>query len=733
MMGTGAFAQLDSLNRIYKEATDDSSKGEALLQIGQYLLKNDRKDEGIVYFDRAIDHYKGMSKKDLAHAYEVTATVYGNVNEIARARSNFYKSISLYKALKAYGNMAEVHHRLGLVYHVANMYDSTIYHYNKEIEYAELAGNMKWLSSGYNDLGNYYIYTSLFPQALENYQRGLKIREEAKDTVGIIGSLSNIGLVYFNQSDHKNALKYHQKSLDMAITADIPLSMAIGYENTAADLLNLGKYTEAVKRYRQSVTISANNGYKNMLTHTLSGLGGSYFNAIEANVVFPNMSNDQVLDTGFFYLDSALILARQFNDRYIIVYIYNSLGDGYRLQEDLDAAIKYYNMAADLAWEIGAINEYSGSAKMLNKVYQQSGDFEKAYYWLNKYIVAKDSILNEEQLQAITRQEMQFEFDKKEAVNKEKSKSQRFIITIVSIGLGMLLFLSIFLFNRIRITSRQKQQIERQKMEVEEKNREITDSMQYAKRLQDAILPPPKLWKKTLPEGFVLYKPKDIVAGDFYWLETMGDIVYFAAADCTGHGVPGAMVSVVCANALNKAVREMQITDPGEILNKTRELVLMQFERSEEEVKDGMDIALCSLSLNENLLQYAGANNPLWIINPNRTEWPQNVQPFKGITEGAEIKADKQPVGKHAFADPFKTHRVNLQPGDEIVIFSDGFADQFGGLKGKKLKYKALKELLIKNYHLPLEEQRQELDKAFENWRGSLEQVDDVCVIGVRV
>jgi len=260
--------------------------------------------------------------------------------------------------------------------------------------------------------------------------------------------------------------------------------------------------------------------------------------------------------------------------------------------------------------------------------------------------------------------------------------------------------------------------IEEQKAIVEERNREVMDSINYAKRIQEAILPKASLVDQLLPEHFILYKPKDIVAGDFYWLEEVDKTVIFAAADCTGHGVPGAMVSVVCNNAMNRSVREFKLTLPGEILDKTRELVIEQFAEGNEDVKDGMDIALCSLE--GNTLKYAGANNSLWIIR-------------KGSEEVDEYKATKQPIGKVDDPIAFTTHEIELNKDDSFYIFSDGYVDQFGGEKGKKFKSKTFKQLLLSIQDGALSDQRSVIDESFEAWRGDLEQVDDVCVIGIRM
>lgn len=261
-------------------------------------------------------------------------------------------------------------------------------------------------------------------------------------------------------------------------------------------------------------------------------------------------------------------------------------------------------------------------------------------------------------------------------------------------------------------------ELEQKNKIISEKNHEIIDSIVYAKRLQEAIMPPEKEISDNIPESFILYKPKDIVAGDFYFADHKGDHFFIAAADCTGHGVPGAMVSMVCSNALNRAVDEYGLVKPGEILDKVKELVIDTFKKGNHEVKDGMDISLCVLNIKTRELAWAGANNPLWYITEDKLN---------------EITATKQPIGKSETDVSFTTHVLNLAKGTLLYLFTDGFADQFGGPKGKKFKYKQLAELLFSNKHLGMEEQKNNLEKAFTSWKGDLEQIDDVCIIGLKL
>lgn len=271
------------------------------------------------------------------------------------------------------------------------------------------------------------------------------------------------------------------------------------------------------------------------------------------------------------------------------------------------------------------------------------------------------------------------------------------------------------LLNRFKLIRQQKQEIDVQHLQLEEKNREMLDSINYAQRIQNAILLSQREIQKHLKNAFIFYKPKDVVAGDFYWLHADDNQVLFAAADCTGHGVPGAMVSVVCHNALNRSVREYNHTSPHQILNKTRELVINEFDQSDEDVRDGMDIALCALK--GNTIEFSGAHNPLWIVRGD---------------ELIELKGDKQPVGKFEFAKDFNKHSFKLEKDDMVYVFSDGIIDQFGGDKGKKFKAANFRKLLTSIANLSIVDQHKAIEETFEKWRGNLEQLDDICVIGLR-
>lgn len=275
-------------------------------------------------------------------------------------------------------------------------------------------------------------------------------------------------------------------------------------------------------------------------------------------------------------------------------------------------------------------------------------------------------------------------------------------------------------------TEKLEQQVQERTQEISEKNstltaqnKDIINSITYAKRLQDAILPSKKLMEACFKASAILFLPKDIVSGDFYWMEATKDKVYFAVADCTGHGVPGALVSVVGHNALNRCINEMKLSEPGKILDRLTDIVEHTFSKndsSETSVSDGMDICLCVWDYKKKL-KYAGAFNPLYLIRNN---------------ELIEFKGDKQPIGKFVKRDPFTSYEIDIQENDSIYLFSDGYADQFGGKRGKKLKYAVFKEYLLAVNKIPANELTGTLNKRFLDWKGEEEQLDDVCIMNVR-
>ncbi len=272
-----------------------------------------------------------------------------------------------------------------------------------------------------------------------------------------------------------------------------------------------------------------------------------------------------------------------------------------------------------------------------------------------------------------------------------------------------------------------KLEIQSQKDTLEVKNREITDSISYAKSIQNSLIPSEEKFKAALKECFVFFRPKDIVSGDFYWIYEKGDLVYYVTADCTGHGVPGGFMTMLGLSFLEQIIVNQNVSDPAEVLNRMKEKLIKTLNQYGEvgENKDGMDITVCKLNTKTKELVYSAANNNLYLVRDSEV--------VPGTKELIVHKADRQPCGYYVLNKPFTSSVIQLKSGDCLYTFTDGYADQFGGPKGKKFRYKQFEQMLLNNSHLEMKEQRNILSKTMDDWMGKLEQADDILVIGVRV
>ena len=685
-------AKIDSLDHIIKTNNLDIEVAEALVNKGFMYMKNI--DTVNLYANKAIRTLNSVSGENnssktaigiIAEANYLIGRAYFSQGDYNNAISPLTKAVKKYEAINDTANLATTTNLLAISFHWMGSYSNAIFNYKKSYPLAISAGDQILSSAILINMGDVY-FEQLNPKAaLKNYQESLAIKKILNHELGIGNCHKRIGDVLVFEKKYDEALYHYEQAIKTFKSMNDTRRISEGYLSLGNHSLIQGKYQEALK--------------------------------------YGNLS-----------LDAAIILNKEtfmVKPLAFISNVYSELGNS---KQALLFGNKALNVSNKTSVSRGKIEVYEA----LHKGYSNVKNYREAYKNFTLYTQLKDSIVNQaNQKEALTLR-IENDFNKKHLsdslafIQKEQLKdiqyqskldkeaSQRYFLY------GGLIFLLILGGGAFRgyqrkkkdhnLILQQKEEVDKAHLELEVKNEEITDSIQYAKRIQNAILPPSKIVKEYLQESFILYKPKDIVAGDFYWMEQVKGKTLFAAADCTGHGVPGAMVSVVCNNALNRSVREYGLSDPGKILDKTREIVIEEFEKSDEDVKDGMDIALCSIK--GNILKYAGAHNPLWIIRNG---------------EIIETKANKQPIGQFDNPEPYTTHTFILQKGDSVYIFSDGYVDQFGGEKGKKFKAKAFRELLLSIQKQSMEKQKELIDSAFENWRGNLEQIDDVCVIGVRV
>lgn len=599
-----------------------------------------------------------------------------------------------------------------------NKTDTALRYYEESLEIQKIIKDSLGMATSVNNIGEIYRIQSNIPLALKFHHKSLKLRTAINHREGMAQSLHNIALIHKQQGDYKLALKYNLNSLKIKKKINDNVGLATTLNNIGTIHREMNNHDLALDYFNQSFSIRKNHGDKRGMSNSLNNIGAIY-----------SFKNN--LDLALSYHRRALKIEEELKrDLGIAKSLFLISSTEYKLG-NINEANLLSKRALAISQKLGIPNEIENAAEIRYRINLKKGNWEEALKMRNLQFLMKDSMENESAIKAAASEQAKYEYEKtlaisekehekKIAIEQEAKAKQKIIIIAIAICLGLVALFLFFVFNRLKITRKQKKVIELAHIELEEKNQEITSSINYARRIQKAILPPAKIVKEYFRESFIIYQPKDIVAGDFYWMEQRKNTTLFAAADCTGHGVPGAMVSVICNNGLNRSVREYNLIDPGEILNRTREIVIQEFEKSEEEVKDGMDIALCSLE-NKNdewELKYAGANNPLWVIRKN---------------DLIEIKANKQPIGKFDNPLPYTTHKMKLEKDDSIYIFSDGFVDQFGGPKGKKFKARAFKELLLQISDKPSAKQKEIIEDRFIEWKGSLEQIDDICIIGIKI
>lgn len=670
------------------------------------------------------------------------------------------------------------------------------YYYESDYETAEKIGKeavkvLKQLELSDNEIAkekglNYLTYTTIWLAVLHqkqgNTEEALKYYDETerytyitKDTARRALIWGNIGVLHKNNGNLKEALEYNFKALEVAEQIKKPSQIATTAGNIGVVYKHLKEYDKAVKYYNRAINIYEQTGNSKGLARMYNNLGiisrhrEKYDEALnyyeqslqiaedlemKSSIVSAKINmavilkQQEKLDEAELLLLEALEVAEKIKYRKNLININSTLADLYIRRKQFKKAEPYLKTTLDYAEEMDS-DRFRENAHQNYYLYHKGlGNHEKALSHYQKYVKYRDKVYNLESKEAALEQEMKFEyrtkkirdsiaFAKQNELNElmikqqdSEIQTQRTLQIALVVIIILILVFALFMFNRFRVTHRQKNTIEKQKKVVDEKNREISDSINYAKRIQEAILPSRYIFNEVMSNGFVVFKPKDVVSGDFYWIEEANGMTYAAAADCTGHGVPGALVSVICSNALSKVLYEENIKEPAEILDRTREIIINRFEQSSDRVNDGMDISLCAIDRARMKLHWAGAYNPLWIIRKDH----------EGTAQLIEYKGNKQPIGVYEKQENFTNHIIDIQWGDNLYMFSDGFADQFGGPDqetrekgGKKYKSKPFKKFLLSIHDTPIKLQEEKIQHEFDNWKGNLDQVDDVCIIGIRI
>lgn len=492
-----------------------------------------------------------------------------------------------------------------------------------------------------------------------------------------VGACYNMmGEVADLQKDYKNSLIYHQKAVEYHSLANDIQGVITATKNLGDLYYYIGQNDKSLEHYLKAYEMGRDSGasYENLAIYSTD-----------------------------------------------VAYMYGLLKNKKKLNE-------FYNISLDYANKDKQAYVYEYIYKWYSGIYEIIGDYPLALKIHKLYVQAKDSAMKQSGIDELAKLETdlnhkyQLEVQEKEKqMIAEREKDQKKLRNVFIAGFLIALLLLFYVFKSYKEKKKANAIIQQQKEEVELKNKEITDSINYAKRIQEAILPGDKQLKETLQEHFVLFIPKDIVSGDLYWVKQVGTKSLFAAIDCTGHGVPGAFMSILAKNGIDKSVSELKKIAPDQILKTLDEYIHESLKKGihGSSINDGMDMSLCVLDREKNQLLFSGAMNPLCVVHNK---------------ECIFIKGDRNPIGGalDATEKTFNTHTLELQKGDMVYLFSDGYHDQFGGTDGKKLKLKNLKDFLVHIAELPVNEQKSRLHEHIRSWKGNHEQVDDILVIGVR-
>jgi len=617
-------------------------------------------------------------------------------------------------------------------------YDSAIVIYKKTIKLCDTIKDWYYLSTLYNNLGNVYIKKGNRAFALTNFQKSLEVSKDKVEPIENAPTENNIGLIYSELKQFKKALEYYQSALETFKKAGDNIGAAGTYSNIGGVYYYQNDQTKALGYFKLAL-----NAYQ------IAGDSGGV--SVACTNIADVCTELKHYDESELHLKRAFLQFERTEDAQGMVYALLGMASAATGKGNYVKAEEYIRKSIELSEKTNSVLNKQTSYLQLSKTQYSAGKFKDAFNNLELSMALQDTIHQQDAARQIAEVNAKYEDAEKskkiELLQKEKEITllnqeeldRKHKVTLYSLIAAVFvgLLIASLMYSRFKTKQKanllleeknrnieiQKQLIENKNAELGEKNKEITDGIHYAKRIQMALLTSEKYIAKHLKEFFVLYKPKDIVSGDFYWALKTDSYFYFTVADCTGHGVPGAFMSMIGINLLNDIISERKISNPSLILDIMREEVIrnLNSEDSEVESKDGMDMVLCKLNIETRELEFAAANNSLYIYHAEEKELK-------------EYKGDKMPVGKYTEKfDSFTRQKIQLKENDMLYAFTDGYPDQFGGPKGKKYKYKQLEENIHSILHLPMSEQKQNLNNNFENWKGALEQVDDVCIIGIRL
>lgn len=733
---------------------------------------------------------KSGDKKEVAKMMNTIGDVYLEQKSLDKAIEFYDKTLKIREQQGDKKGIADVSENIAVAFYDSGKYETAINYYEKSLQIREKLNDKKGVVAVMNDLASVNENTFRYEKAIDYYQKSLKVSETLGDKETNVKILNKMANVYYENKELDKSIEFYEKSAKTGKELGNDKKVAESLNNIGVLYSSLGNLDKAEKYLKQSMTYYEKTNDKMAKSLSLNNLG---------NVNFEYKKLDKALD----YYEQSLKIKEELKYFIGVATSLHNIGAVQFEMNDINKAVEYFRKSNKIAIEMNDKNLQSKNYKYLTDVCIKKNDYKGAYECYQNYAKANfviegddsrlvsEMITDDNQLSDATQiQNLKIEVQKQKVLaqfeasrnvlqlnlknleiekGKQEISKQRQLLYSALIGFIIILSFSIMLF-RLYVQKKkanvllavkneeilqQKEEIEAQRDEIEVQRdyvvkqrdkisfqkQEITDSIVYAGLIQTAILPPTAYMNELLNNFFVYYRPRDIVSGDFYWTTSKGNKTIVVVADCTGHGVPGAFMSMLGISSLNEIVNKTKELDAAHVLNQLRDhIVDALHQRGDNKSRDGMDISISVFDKDFTNLQFAGAYNPVYIVrNADNNTLEENLILQDICTANNEkynlfeIKADKMPVSIYDNMSPFVNNEFKLLKGDTIYMFSDGYCDQFGGPDEKKFKAKPFKHLLLESQEKPMEKQMEVINKAHLDWKGNTHQIDDILVVGIKV
>ncbi|PID89458.1 MAG: hypothetical protein CSB01_01825 [Bacteroidia bacterium] len=764
--------QIDSLLQASKRQMADTSKVNIYNTITAELISVNT-DSAIFYNHEALKLAKKTKyRRGLAFAQTYRAVILTNQGDYPQALEYNDSALRLFSQIKYPKGIAKVYFNIANIRAYQSELDTALSFYFRSIDICKKINNKKGLSDAYNNAGIMYEWLGYYPKAIEYYQKSITIREKIEDKIGIADCLNNIGDIHEVQGEYDEALVKYQRSLDLRKELDDQVGMAYCYMNIGTIMFHKRQDAKALDFFNRALDIRKKIDNKIGMSFTINGIASVY-------------AKQENYAKAIELFKQSLKLDLELDAKSGVAWNNLELSKIYLKVNDLNKATKHIKRVEKIISGFQEKRLVAETNKVLSELYAKKFDYRRAYTYFVKYKAEADSLLNETNIKKIANLKSEYKYEKEKqkliheqekenAIKEEKIKRQKNLKRMfILISFLLILFLIFILYayfikrkknkelkqkndkisqqsnkilaqrNDIALKNatlmQQKEEILAQRDEIDRQRQDILDSIIYGKRIQDSVLQSREQLCEIFCNYFILFRPKDIVSGDFFWMKKLGDKLIVAVVDCTGHGVPGAFISMLGVTFLNDMIANENFKDSGEKLNYLRNRIKSALNHGldEKSLRDGLDIALCVIDTKSLKAQFSGANNSMYLVRKrdDAVNLPDTkTKVVKDTTNMlVEFCADKQPVAIHIKERDFSTHHIDLQEGDKIYLFSDGFMDQPGGKNGRRYQSKRFKQLLLEVSNKPIQKQEVLLENAITDWRESRSQIDDILVLGLQI